>query len=253
MTWGLVMAPSSTATSGNTSWMLKTKGTRQRRAAAQPAAPSVRGGDMASTASGRPGCPAQRRQRAGQRREPGEGQRPGRDVGLVGGERVDPGDAAPLDVLAAHRLALPPRLDAGVLVPGQRGDDVEPVAPGASSVAMLVMTSPVGARSGAKCGQRTRRFTGPYRRVRLGTPGSSARPSSSTRTARRATGRPRRAGRARRRRSAASAWPSAQASGSSGLRRMPASPTTSGSAVVSAAMTGVPRLMASSTGRPKPS
>jgi hypothetical protein len=46
------MAPSSTATSGNTSWMLKTNGTRQRRAATQPAAPSVSGGDMARTTSG---------------------------------------------------------------------------------------------------------------------------------------------------------------------------------------------------------
>ncbi len=53
MTRRFVIAPTSTATSGNTSWMLNTNGTRWARAIAQPAAPSVSGGDMASTASGR--------------------------------------------------------------------------------------------------------------------------------------------------------------------------------------------------------
>ena len=54
MTCGLVSAPSSTATSGKTSWMLNTNGTRHRRAASHPARPRVSGGDMASTTSGRP-------------------------------------------------------------------------------------------------------------------------------------------------------------------------------------------------------
>ena len=49
-----VSMPSSTATSGKTSWMLNTNGTRRVLATARPAGPSVRGGDMASTASGRP-------------------------------------------------------------------------------------------------------------------------------------------------------------------------------------------------------
>ena len=47
------MAPTSTATSGNTSWMLNTNGTRHRRANSQPGIPRISGGLMASTASGR--------------------------------------------------------------------------------------------------------------------------------------------------------------------------------------------------------
>ena len=46
------MAPVSMAASGNMSWRLKTSGTRQRRAATHPARPSVTGGDIANTASG---------------------------------------------------------------------------------------------------------------------------------------------------------------------------------------------------------
>ncbi len=54
MTLGLVIAPSSTATSGNTSWMLNTNGARRDAAASHPATPSGRGGDITITASGRP-------------------------------------------------------------------------------------------------------------------------------------------------------------------------------------------------------
>ena len=54
MTRGLVIAPSSTATSGKTSWMLNTKGALRLDAASHPATPSGSGGDMTMTASGRP-------------------------------------------------------------------------------------------------------------------------------------------------------------------------------------------------------
>ncbi len=40
------------ATSGNTSWMLNTNGTRRAFATVHPAVPNVSGGDMASTTSG---------------------------------------------------------------------------------------------------------------------------------------------------------------------------------------------------------
>ena len=48
-----LMAPTSIATSGKTSWMLNTNGAPCAFAAAHPAGPSVSGGDMASTTSGR--------------------------------------------------------------------------------------------------------------------------------------------------------------------------------------------------------
>ena len=49
-----VIAPVSTAASGNTSWMLKTSGPRRTRWVTQPVRPIVSGGDMAITASTRP-------------------------------------------------------------------------------------------------------------------------------------------------------------------------------------------------------
>jgi hypothetical protein len=58
ITFGLVITPSSTATSGNTSWMLNTNGTPRRAAASQPDTPSGSGGDMTITASARPREPS---------------------------------------------------------------------------------------------------------------------------------------------------------------------------------------------------
>ena len=52
ITRGSVIAPSSTATSGKTSWMLNTNGARREPAASQPATPSGSGGDITITASG---------------------------------------------------------------------------------------------------------------------------------------------------------------------------------------------------------
>ncbi len=53
ITLGEVIAPTSMATSGKTSWMLNTTGTRQRRASSHPEIPRIRGGLITSTASGR--------------------------------------------------------------------------------------------------------------------------------------------------------------------------------------------------------
>ena len=52
-----VIAPVSTAASGNTSWMLNTSGARWAQATNRPVRPSVNGGDMAITASARRHAP----------------------------------------------------------------------------------------------------------------------------------------------------------------------------------------------------
>ena len=124
--------------------MLNTNGTRQRRAASRPAAPSVSGGDMASTAPGGRGRP--RSASAVDSRV-----KPAKAAARAGMLRLSVGngwtrDAAPLGVLVADHPALPPGLDAVVLVPRQGRDDVRR-GPATSSVAMLVITSPVGAVS----------------------------------------------------------------------------------------------------------
>ena len=118
MTRGSVSTPSSTATSGKTSWMLNTNGARRGRATASPAGPSVSGGDMASTTSGRlrrDGAAA-----AVERGEPAEGEGPGRDVALVGRERVDAGDAAPRRRPRGARAVAPPQPGSTAVVLGTR-------------------------------------------------------------------------------------------------------------------------------------
>ena len=61
MILALLIAPVSTAASGNTSWMLNTIGQRRIRLATQPVSPSVSGGDIAITAPGRRNQPPTRR------------------------------------------------------------------------------------------------------------------------------------------------------------------------------------------------
>jgi len=74
--------------------------------------------------------PADEADQRGQHGEAPEGHGPGGDVGLVGRERVDPGDPTPVGGLGADQAPVPAVLDAVMAVPGQRGDDVQPVAPG---------------------------------------------------------------------------------------------------------------------------
>ena len=113
---------------------------------------------MASTTSGavRATTPAS----AGQRGEPAEGQGPGRDVALVGRERVHPGDPAPRRCPRGGRAGRPsPARGRGAGTTAATVTTWSRWPRPTSSTAMLVITSPVGATSGAKCGQRTRMFT----------------------------------------------------------------------------------------------
>ena len=129
-----------------------------------------------------------------------------------------------------------------VVVPGQRGDDVQPVAPRRPARStMLVMTSPVGATSGAKCGHEdgagsraataprgTRRSEGLGRRHRAELPGPfepGRRPAGRGARRRRAAGAARwptppgrraRPARRRRRRPRAGRWRSRPRPGSPG-------------------------------------
>ena len=244
--------------------MLNTNGTRRARATAQPARPEGQRRRHGQHDVG-PGRATIARQR-GQRGEPAEGHGPGRDVALVGGERVDPGDAAPGGVLVARPAGRPSPARRVVLVPGQRGDDVEPVAaarPARST--MLVMTSPVGATSGAKWGQRTTMFTRRLRwrarpsrrssrRMRCRRPGRAPRPTRPSvkrggpRAARRAT----RSSRSARRR-AARAWLVAQPSASSGRAARRRRPPPRAGRRRRRRPPGTPAAMASSAGMPKPS
>ncbi len=63
-----------------------------------------------------------------ERAEPPERERSSRDVALVGRERVDAHDLAPRCGLAAHRFPPELGLHRMVLVPGQRGDDLDRMA-----------------------------------------------------------------------------------------------------------------------------
>ena len=63
----------------------------------------------------------------GQRGEPTECDCTGRDVPLVGGKGIDPGDPPPSGVLGTHQPTLPSGLDRMALVPRQCGDDMESV------------------------------------------------------------------------------------------------------------------------------
>ncbi len=74
-------------------------------------------------------APAHHPGEGGEAGEAHEPDGPGRDVALVGGERVDAGEAAPRGVGVVDDLPGPVGLDAVVLVPGQRRDHVEAVAP----------------------------------------------------------------------------------------------------------------------------
>ena len=146
-------------------------------------------------------------------------------------------------VLVADQAAVPARLDGVVLVPGQRGDDVQPVAPRPRAPRRsAVMTSPVGATSGAKCGQRTSEVHGRSERVRTvggqqPTLGGRRRASAPrTRAGRTPRCGPPAAGARARGSSRSRRMAAAHAADVVGRRRAaPASPTTSGRAVASAA------------------
>ena len=105
--------------------MLNTNGTRRARATASPARPSVSGGDIASTTSGPDACQ--------QRLQPARPVKPPNARARAGMLRLSVGNGCTRvmrphgGVLVADEAALPARLDRVVLVPRQRGDDVQPV------------------------------------------------------------------------------------------------------------------------------
>ena len=219
---------------------------------------------MASTASGRAPGGRRRPSAVDSTVNPAKASGPGRDVALVGGERVDAGDAAPVGVLVADDLARPS--------PARRGGAGTTAAtvttcsrgPGpTSSVAMLVMTSPVGATSGAKCGQRTSEVHGAASssvrralRPPIGSASSDAVGRAAPGERRRRAARPASASalRARRRRS------SSRGHGRRPTRRgrrdrqqaAGVADHLGQGAGVGRRAPGVPRLMASSTGQAEP-
>ena len=121
-----VIAPVSTAASGNTSWMLKINGPRRTRWVTQPVSPMVNGGDMAMTASTRPP-----RSEA----SPASALKPTNPAARRTRFRLSPPGNGFTRVIEPHsvrsrRTHLPsqPCFDRMVAVPGQRGDDVNLVA-----------------------------------------------------------------------------------------------------------------------------
>ena len=197
----------------------------------------------------------------GEEGEPAEGERPGGDVGLVGGERVDPGDAPPGGVLMAHELAVPAGLEGVMAVPRQGSDDVEAVATCGETVGDggddLTGGRHVGGEVGAEdddvhpaAPDVTWRWPRVAARRQAATsevaPWSQLNPAARSRPA--ATRRRRTS-----RSSTTSAMARAQPSGSPGATSTPAPPTTSGRAVELAATTGQPSRMASRIGNPNPS
>ena len=66
---------------------------------------------------------------SGERREAAEGDRPGREVALVGRKWIDATDPPPSGRLGADQAALPSRFDGMALVPRERGDDMESMPP----------------------------------------------------------------------------------------------------------------------------
>ena len=149
---------------------------------------------MASTASGRHGVaaasaaasavnPPKARARAGMLR-------------LSVGNGCDPRDAPPR-ASSSVRTSRPRHSGSTrwCSVPRQRRDDVEPVARGRrGSCAIWVMTSPVGATSGAKCGHRTSRCITSRARSHASTsrPADAAGAHARTRSRPRATSSSRR-------------------------------------------------------------
>ena len=120
---GLVIIPNSTATSGNTSWMLKTNGARRRRAVIHPARPNVRGGDIASTASGRG--------RLAAATSPVSAVKPPNASARAGMLRLSVGNGCtrvmrPQSVTCSRtNLAVPAFFDAVMAIPRQRRHDVK--------------------------------------------------------------------------------------------------------------------------------
>jgi hypothetical protein len=102
----LVMAPVSTAASGNTSWMLNTSGPRRTRCVPQPVRPMVSGGDMAMTASTRP--PRNDVNPASALNPAKPAARRSEVALVVARERVHTGDRTPWPWLAPNGAPLPP-------------------------------------------------------------------------------------------------------------------------------------------------
>ena len=158
MTRRSVMAPVSTAASGNTSWMLNTSGAR-RSELASPAGETERERrrhrDHRVDAPNQP--PARRPARPASSDEPDER----RALGASRLRLSSPGNGC-TRVIDPHRVrsradqpAAPARLDRVVAVPGQRGDDVHLVAERRQLVRRCgVITSPgrrgVGLEVGAQ-------------------------------------------------------------------------------------------------------
>ena len=153
-----VRSPSSTATSGNTSWMLNTNGTRRARATNHPAGPSVSGGDMASTASGR--------RRAAAPTAVARAVKPPNARARAGMLRLSVGNGCtremrPHGVVSVRtRRPSQPGSTSWSTYHGSAVTTCSRCPRSASSWTMRDITTPVGARSGSKWGHRTVRFTG---------------------------------------------------------------------------------------------
>ena len=220
-----------------------------QRAAARPGDAPTRSARASAAATSRARASTRRppagsdRRHAGERGEPGEAERRGaRRLRLSapgnGWTRVIEPHAR---LLAAHQPAGPARLDAVVRYQGSAVTTCSSWPRAASSATMRVITSPVGAVSGAKCGHRTASRSGRRGSAAARSPAARRHGRRSSSAARRAPRReragPRPAGGDER--VAVGAATSSRASRPGVERRAagaaPASPTTSGSAVAVAA------------------
>ena len=174
-----VITPSSMATSGKTSCTLKTNGARRARATSQPASPSVRGGDKASTASGRP--------RVSVAMAPESAVNAPNAAARAGMSRLSVGNGC-TRVIRPHSVSSwrtrRPRHSFSTRWVRYHGRAVTTwtwCSRAANSVTIRVITSPVGAMSGSKCGQMTSSFIRCPRGLRrFGTPRTVAPASPAT-------------------------------------------------------------------------